>query len=205
MQGPGHQTARGDVGAQCGTYALEQALAGVRPTLSEAWGGEETDDGEALKKCDVGVFVHDDDGDASPRVAIEVEFTNTAPVGIANRQVELFEGYETLRAVLALKFYPYSRRAREQGRIPAVGFYLGKEDDGLVHDKRVFEMGTAPSQLQAESKRNVRNIWTRAGFVLDAGVDDLPAASTSRSTPTTSCSGATLFPLLSTTPGSGGT
>mmetsp|Transcript_15452 Transcript_15452/g.62187 ORF Transcript_15452/g.62187 Transcript_15452/m.62187 type:complete len:287 (-) Transcript_15452:184-1044(-) len=171
MQGLGHESAAFELGAQCRNYALDQGRAGVLPALSLTGGLAVTDVGVGRMACDAGIFVDVGAGNLRPRFAMEVEFTNNAPVGIANRQVDLFARYENLRAVLTLKFYPSMTRAQD-GRIPAVAFCLAKEDDGLVHIKRVFEMGTAPSRLQSALKRNVTNIWTRAGFVLDAGIDD---------------------------------
>mmetsp|Transcript_17933 Transcript_17933/g.58025 ORF Transcript_17933/g.58025 Transcript_17933/m.58025 type:complete len:112 (+) Transcript_17933:579-914(+) len=106
MAGIGHEMVASELSGQCRDYAKNlNHVAGVRLELRSGGGLEDTDNGNGKKNPDGGIRVADF-GPLTPRFMFEVDVKNNAPVGIADRAVELFNRYHLLRALLQLKFYP---------------------------------------------------------------------------------------------------
>ena len=167
MRVKGHQVAVCELQGQCADYAEAQELAGVLPEL-EASGGLKTTNNGDRKDPDAGLWVSDLIAQRGDYLLLcEVDVTNNAPVGIAKRAVELFSGYDSLRYLVQVKFYPRrTRREGELGPIPAVCWVLGKDESDVVHVKRIFEMGTAPNRGEDNSNHykasERRGFWTRS-------------------------------------------
>ena len=167
MQGRGHQAVGIELGRQFGNYAVDRATLGVLPRLVAAGGRDRGNDG--IYDQDGGMGVQND---ARLRLGIEVEITTNAPVGLAHRVVELFDRFEMVRVVVALKLYPRRTSELWDGQFAAVCWVYRKDDCNIIHVERCFEMGTAPGQLHLTSKEGGRGVWDAAGVVLDSGVDD---------------------------------